>query len=731
MIETLKRKRVILLGIGHTNAHVLGQWIMKAPKDTELVCVSDQPAATYSGMLPAVLAGQRPVSAMTIDLVKLCAAASARLIIEQVTGIDAEKQTVQFAERPELHYDLLSIGIGSSTATITADPSTTPNLAISIKPMQSFLQRLTDRLHHLAHQDPQRELQVVVIGGGVASIEVCLCLPAYIESVIPNPYRISLVTSNQRPANELNGRAAGILEEELRRRGVQTVTESRVASISDQAINFNDKTLLKTDLAITSTGAAAPSLLKSLPFEKDEGGFLLVDDQLLAKGSNCVFAVGDCSSHYQKPLPKSGVYAVRQGPTLWNNLLRALREQPLAPFKPQTQFLKLINLGDGRALAHRGNLTATGQWVLNWKHRIDDRFISMYSDPHAPMSTATDTSPLDEQCRGCGCKLDSDSLDKVIQTQNPDGTSSFQDSVVIRDDGVTQLNASTDFFTAPFADAYLSGRIAALHSLSDLVASGSKPTSALSTLVLAHGPKARQQEQFLELSAGMNRELGSFGIQIGGGHTIVGPRTEIGLTVVGERPTGTGTDKDGLKSGDRLFLTKPLGSGLLMAAHMQAKCRASHFQELLRWVLQPIHPYLQLIQSVEFQGVTDVTGFGFAGHMLEMLHASQTTAEIQFNSIPMMSGVQEILEEGIQSTLAPDNHRKQRHMNVSGDVLKELTYPAIFDPQTCGGFIFGVPEDKVARLHDEAARLAIPTLYEIGQVCDLNRGQTRPPLTLK
>ena len=64
MIETLKRKRVVLLGIGHTNAHVLGQWIMNAPKDTELVCVSDQPVATYSGMLPAVLAGQRPVSCL-------------------------------------------------------------------------------------------------------------------------------------------------------------------------------------------------------------------------------------------------------------------------------------------------------------------------------------------------------------------------------------------------------------------------------------------------------------------------------------------------------------------------------------------------------------------------------------------------------------------------------------------------------------------------------------------
>lgn len=729
MIETLKRKRVVLLGIGHTNAHVLGQWIMNAPKDTELVCVSDQPVATYSGMLPAVLAGQRPASAMTIDLVKLCAAASARLIIDQVTGIDAEKQTLRFADRPELHYDLLSIGIGSSTATIPADPPASPNSAISIKPMQSFLKRLTDRLHRLADEDPQRELQVVIIGGGVASIEVCLCLPAYIESVIPNPYCINLVTSNQRPANELNGRAAGILEDELRRRGVQTVTESRVASISDRAIIFTDKTTLKTDLAITSTGAAAPSLLKSLPFEKDEGGFLLVDDQLRAKGSTCVFAVGDCSSHQKKAFPKSGVYAVRQGPILWNNILQTLHKQPLTPFKPQTQFLKLINLGDGRALAHRGNLTASGQWVLNWKHRIDDRFISMYSDPVAPMSTAMDTSPLQEQCRGCGCKFDSDSLDTVIRTQSTDGTSSFQDSVVIRDDGVTQLSASTDFFTAPFADAYLSGRIAALHSLSDLVASGCKPTSALSTLVLADGPKARQQEQFLELSAGMNRELGSFGIQISGGHTIVGPRTEIGLTVVGERPSGTRTDKGGLKSGDRLFLTKPLGSGLLMAAHMQAKCRALDFQELLQWMLQPIHPYLELIQAVELQGVTDVTGFGFAGHMLEMLHASQTNAEIQFNSIPMMSGVQEILEQGIQSTLAPDNHRKQRHISVSGDVIEELTYPAVFDPQTCGGFILGVPEEKVARLHDQAARLKIPTLYEIGQVCDLKRGQPSVPLT--
>ena len=730
MIDTLKQNRIVLLGVGHTNAHVLKQWMMRAPDDAELVCVSDQPIATYSGMLPAVLAGQRSEAAMTIDLVKLCAAASARLIVDDVTGIDHMNQTLHFVERPPISYDFLSIGIGSRTADISKEPTHDETCALSIKPMQSFLERLTHRLQLNAVQDPHRDLQVVVIGGGVASIELCLCLPAFIQSVVPNPFRIKLVTASNEPANELSYRGSRFLTGELSRRGVKLITQERVSSISKHSVTLSSGTVIEADIAITATGAAAPSLLRMLPFEKDDRDFLLVDDALRVKGTQNVFAVGDCSSHHDRLVPKSGVYAVRQGPTLWENLKRSLRNQPLSQFKPQTKSLKLINLGDGRALAQRGNLTAAGHWVMNWKHRIDDRFISMYSDPSVQMPANAERSPLAEQCKGCGCKLDSDSLDSAIKSQNPSGTSTFQDSIVIRDDGISQLNATTDFFTAPFTDAYLSGRIAALHSLSDLVASGSKPTSALSTLVLAHGPKRRQQEQFLELSAGMNRELKRFGLQISGGHTIVGPRTEIGLTVVGERPSGSGSGKDGLKVGDRLFLTKPIGSGLLMAAHMQAKCSAHDFQELLTLMLHPIDPYLDLIQNLDLRAVTDITGFGLVGHLLEMLESSGTNAEISLRSIPLMSGVKEILQQGIQSTLAPDNQKKQRHVDVSPELLEHAAYPAIFDPQTCGGFLLGVPDEKVLALTQLASELNLPSLHEIGRVVDVNTNQQTTSRTL-
>src|SRR6476660_948580 len=113
MQSTLPRKDVVLLGVGHTNAHVLRMWRMHPIPDARLTCVSNYAVATYSGMLPGVLAGQYPPERMEIDLVRLCAAAGARLIVGAVTGLDLDAHELQFADRPPVRFDVLSIGIGS------------------------------------------------------------------------------------------------------------------------------------------------------------------------------------------------------------------------------------------------------------------------------------------------------------------------------------------------------------------------------------------------------------------------------------------------------------------------------------------------------------------------------------------------------------------------------------------------------------------------------------------
>jgi NADH dehydrogenase FAD-containing subunit len=130
---------VVLLGIGHTNAHVLRMWRMQPIPNARLTCISNHPVATYSGMLPGVLAGQYPPEAMEIDLVRLCAAAGARLILGNVIGLDRERHELQFDDRPPLPFDVLSIGIGSVPT--RAGLAAADDTLLPIKPMQTFLER--------------------------------------------------------------------------------------------------------------------------------------------------------------------------------------------------------------------------------------------------------------------------------------------------------------------------------------------------------------------------------------------------------------------------------------------------------------------------------------------------------------------------------------------------------------------------------------------------------------
>ena len=152
---------------------------MQPIADAQLVCISNFPVATYSGMLPGVLAGQYPPERMEIDLVRLCASVGARLILDTVTGIDREHRQIQFKSRPDLHYDVLSIGIGSKPNMSNVDAK--PGALLAIKPMQSFLERLRKRLKKLRVVAEERPLRVGIVGGGAGGVEIAFCLPKRIE----------------------------------------------------------------------------------------------------------------------------------------------------------------------------------------------------------------------------------------------------------------------------------------------------------------------------------------------------------------------------------------------------------------------------------------------------------------------------------------------------------------------------------------------------------------------
>jgi selenide,water dikinase len=518
---------------------------------------------------------------------------------------------------------------------------------------------------------------------------------------------------------EVEKRTRELVLAELDRRGVSVTTGSAVNRITTDAIILDDDTAIDADLVIWATGATPPKLLSQLDLALDERGFIATDKTLQSTSAPGVFAVGDTGTILDASLPKAGVYAVRQGPVLWENIHRCLDGLPLEQYQPQQSFLKLINLGDGRAIGQWKKFPFSGRWVMRLKDWIDTRFMEKYQveTMTAEGAASMDGGGAEEamQCRGCGCKLGSDVLESALESS--EGID-FDDAAEIGDVGGSTLVASTDFFSAPVEDPFLAGRIAALHSASDIIATGAAVTQALANVVLPDGDRASQQRALQDFLSGARCEFDAMEATIVGGHTIVGPRMEIGFTVIG-KPLGQELiRKRNLRPGDRLYLTKPLGIGVLLAAHMRSECPGRAYSALVEAMLQRQHPLAQIAVDLGVDAGTDVTGFGLAGHLVELLTASHVSAVVDLDAVPILPHAIQFVASGIESSLAPDNRRAEAFVSATDQIRQREEYRILFDPQTCGGLLLGVREDQQERFLSEVAAIGLPEPINIGRVAD-------------
>ncbi|MDG1512951.1 MAG: selenide, water dikinase SelD [Mariniblastus sp.] len=724
MQKKLGRNTVVLLGIGHTNAHVLRKWKMKPLENAELVCVSNFPISTYSGMLPGALSGQYPSEKMEIDLVRLCASAGVRLILDEVVGVDPLEQRLLFRNRPSLAYDALSIGVGS-VPTFGDVEISDHNPLISVKPMQTFLSRLRDRLEACGGGGNPR---VAVVGGGIGSIEIALCLDQRMKT---NPTSLGLESGQQCDISLITGGdriGAGLLEStrdkvesHFQRRGIKAIAGSRVAQITPSGLVLKNGATEEADVVIWATSAIAPPILKALSLESDERGFVLTKSTLQSTSSDQIFAVGDSGTMQDQALVKAGVFAVRQGPFLWDNIRRLLENRKLVNYVPQANFLKLINTADGSAIGEYKSRSFQGRWCWALKNRIDLKFMKMYQD-YSPMEMAEVSADPEDvmRCLGCGGKIGSKLLgevlkelevpaheDVIIGLENPD------DAAVIRTHG-GQVTVTTDFFASPMDDPYLVGQIALLNSASDCCVMGAQPTSALAIVQLPLGHPRAQLQVMRELMAGSVAELKKMNATIVGGHSIEGPRLTAGFTVLGRQLTDPKT-KGMLEEGDLLVSTKPLGTGVLLAALMQGLLPGKSYLPLVNTMLLSNYIAIRLIQDYQISAITDVTGFGMAGHLAEMLKASGKSATIRMDEVRLLPGCQALIDAGIESTLAPDNRLVTDKVQFIGDAALPAN-AALFDPQTSGGLLFGIAESRLPEVLDFLGHEGFEETCVIGEV---------------
>ncbi len=660
----------------------------------EVILISKDILTPYSGMLPARLAGWYLDHEMHFDLLNLCAQSGVIFLDDEVVKIDRDARVVTLREHPPLVFDFASINVGV-TPQLPKGAFGHPRV-MAVKPISDLLLKW----EAFVKRRPEPGARWVVIGGGAAGFELAMILSFLFQK---QNYKgeIWLVHSgNEILANHsraVRARARALLANA----GVNVRLKSEVREISEEELVCASGEKIIFREAVVTTGAKAPGWLAASQLPVNDDGFVIVESSLRVRGVSTVFAVGDCAHFADHPLPKSGVFAVREGPVLIENLRRSVRgEKVLRRYRPQKRVLALLTSGERRAMMSYGPLNLEGAWLWNWKDKIDQKFMRMYGHFDAQPMAATENT-----CGGCGGKLPAQDLQALLTELKKDKR--FPLPSEIEDVGsVGDVVTSIDGFRSFTSDLFLFGQVATWHSLNDFYASGIRPLGASVYVGLPEASTHLRRNRLQQLMSGVLLALAEAEAPLLNAHSAEAAETSL---VVAPVARGEALwKKSGLRKGDVLILTKAIGTGSLLQAMMNGALPPEAWSGLKRALLQHHSLLIDKLREFAIIGCTDISGFGLIGHLCEMAEASQVAVELNVAAIPQLNGFSQVSAKGFRSFLA-----EQNQLAFAKFVRGSVDSPVLWDPQTHGPLLVSVNEAHAEKLlkilvasgFDEAARV--------------------------
>jgi selenide,water dikinase len=722
---------IVLVGGGHSHVVVLKRFGMRPEPGVRLTVICTTTDTPYSGMLPGYIAGHYGFDDVHIDLARLAVFAGARFYRDEVIGLDRERREVLCRHRPPVPYDLCSINVGS-TPQVGRVPGAAIH-AIPVKPIQQFNDRwlaLLDRVR--SHEGP---LTIAVVGGGAGGVELTLSMQWRLRQEVrarggdPDRLAFHLFSGSKDILPTHNAWVRGHFAAVLSRRGVVVHRDAHVTGVAHTRLSLANGDSFAADEIIWVTQAGGGPWLVSTGLALDPDGFIEIDDCLRTVSDERIFAAGDIASLRSRKLEKAGVFAVRMGRPLADNLRRAVRGESLRPYRPQRHWLALVSTGGRHAVASRGPIGFAGDWVWRWKDAIDRRFMRRFAEfpPMTPDGTGAAESFValspDEsreaqsavamRCGGCGAKVGATVLSRLLSNLQPlqrddvlVGLDSPDDAAVVRVPPGKAMVYTVDFFRAFVDDPYRFGRIAANHALSDLFAMGAEPQTAAAIVTVPPGLESKVEDVLFQMMRGAVDVLDAAGCALVGGHTGEGAELALGFSLHGllDDRADAAMRKGGLVAGDVLILTKPLGTGALFTAHPLGLAKGRWIDAALLSMDQSSRDAARILREHGARACTDVTGFGLLGHLVEMTRASGVDAELTLSALPVLEGAEVCVASGVTSSLQSANVRLRRALRNQAAFADHPRYPLLFDPQTAGGLLAGVAaevaQDCIARLRE-------------------------------
>jgi selenide,water dikinase len=364
--------QLLLIGGGHAHLGVLDVLARRQRSGIDVTLVSEHANQVYSGMLPGHLAGHYALSEISIPLDPVAEMARADFVRARVVKLDLQQRIAVTEGGGVLPFDVVSIDVGPAP-----ERALLPGLehALSIRPIDQLLSAW--RLLEQRFAGTPLPQTLVVIGGGPAGVETAAAL-AFRAQHAKLQLKPTLVAGRAGLLPTQPKAAGRLMQRRLTALGVRVI-EADAEAVRPNAVSIQGTGEYYADVIIAALGAAAPRWPREAGLKADARGFIAVNEHLQSVSHPFVFAAGDCASMVGRSYPKSGVYAVRAGPPLAENLLRTLTRRRLVRWRPQRQALYLLSAGAQDAVGVWGPLVVDGAWVWRWKDRIDRKFIRRFN----------------------------------------------------------------------------------------------------------------------------------------------------------------------------------------------------------------------------------------------------------------------------------------------------------------------------------------------------------------
>ncbi len=371
MVKGGSKKRLVLVGGGHVHLLSLKNTDRLVNQGAEVTLIGPNRFHYYSGMGPGLISRIYRPEQVRFDIQRMVESRGGQFVKDRVVSLDVARKTLALQSGERITYDLVSFNVGSYVPTDRIPGAAEE--AIPVKPIENVELVREKLLERLRTGSPK----VLIVGAGPAGVELAGNIWRFVRDQNAQA-EIVLANSSDRVLPNFPQRASTLAQRSLVQRGIRVLPSFRVMNMEKGVARSESGAEAEFDLAILTTGIVPQRVFLNSGLETAEDGGLLVNDYLQSTSSPDVFGGGDCITIQENRLNRVGVYAVREAPILFHNLLARISGEPLMAFKPQKRYLLIFNLGDGSGLLVRSPWVWKGRLAFVVKDYLDRSFMSKF-----------------------------------------------------------------------------------------------------------------------------------------------------------------------------------------------------------------------------------------------------------------------------------------------------------------------------------------------------------------